>query len=1805
MIRILVAYIALLQFRTTKPASNRHISSLNLLLPVSKSTNVVYELEAFNGCYDWTSSNSEVLSVRNVQTHTESNVPCYNKAVVRVESSVVHPGVIWLIAKDRLSGHMLKCESKVALVHRIEILTRLRTIYVDDFETLELIGYDAEGNSFSTLEGLKFDWHISQSQHLAEFWDFRDSGIKTTKIREDIERSGSRTDNVVLKGLTTGRITVSSAVKDLAYSNVSTEVVVHIIEHFVVVPEGNLYVLPCNKIQLKIFIIRTKDHQPIVTQLALPNPNYRFESNDPALGAVDTSGLLRTFTETGEFFLNVIDTKKEDNLLQKRVTIVKPWKILLNIRMLSQAEYEQLTSGEYDYLTDVYDRLEDYDNNWNLLKDMRYLIRPFLYDSSGNVIEISGVKLHWNVDKTLFNARFLPNNMVVVSPSSEPFSSNVEVELKDLECLDSYINATQEVTVQSPVAIIKTRTKEVILPVNGQYAAACIGGSKDHEWSISDDKVATIDHNGRIAALAYGTAVVHCVDAKNKHNSDSVSLTVDKYTALSVIEKKKEFMAKEARPFFISLTNERGSVFSNCTSVDIAAKAVKADFKITRRINEYAEMVKTIGSDKKARPEVYHKLGSSSEADLRSYQKYIDNKQYTREELEDLMAHYNNYGICTAYTGEGAEGDNQVLFTATALEPAKMLVQVYEPYRVSYQFDYNKEFFGETPLLMPHTSLGFELHNGPRAWGSAGTVKHKVAIEESQKAFFSSEEERNPNFLLVRLHCFNDAMKDEKRGRFTVTSANEADEELVSPIKLAIELTAICGHPAYVRIFEVQEENEVPAFSQYKPVLALRNSKTHLLKVWSFNQQHKAFWQQHSLKVSWQIDDKSIGHFKDSANTTTNLVLTERIGRTKARATSTGYLKSLSKRFEEIRDEIQISSLDLLAVEPSEVVLYYHERNQAVINIYNGSGYFRIATKTPDVVRTVYDSAKRELILIPLKIGETTIEIHDEQLAVADPVTCSIKVVRISRLELFADKALLKAGEPAQLEVKAYAGNGLIPANQMRYIDLVFKINGDISTDIDTRKMRLQLAKAGSYSITVESKENSVTSSPLYIDVYEPIWIFPSKIILLDGCKGFFEVKGGPSPQLRQKHNFSVKVSLPVSSLKLDRIDDTTYSVKPENKKSFGVTAQLLRTDDLSVVSEAKAAVLIEDLEDLHILGTGSLVEGTTGRYLAVPKTASGYVSPALCDIRFKLSYSHSEAATVNGYISDRSLGENPSLLGFNVNAMRQGSISIAVSAIYKERQERSSTIHVNVIENLNPDVKFALKADNCRSHALLLSVNSKYELHYHDPSVKQEVLYVDRAVKVLPNNIIEAGPKPGFDTLLIKKHKNYSYVAIRTDSPSSMIIENADAVNFMQTNTTTTLWVRALDDQGRMFANLPMNANVNVLNPSPQHIETMIDAQRGELTVRSSGEGKSFVFVASQEYPQLMDIVEVNVGPLIQPGGYMAVPLDATIRFRPVNISSMSALQSMQPDVMQIDELGHGIALKEGKTALKVRGYDAVTAEIDVVKVNNLKPKETNPLVVTNIVAGKNYKESYPFLFNLASNSRPIDIFRSSYVDYQYSVQCEANPPIFFLKPIETHETGAVGCELSFGKVDEVPVKSAMLTVKVLLPKGESVSKTIQFDIQPKFMVLNETKAIHLNKDLNAQELLIATQDKLSASSQGAFANYIRSSFDPKTSVQSVTITVPKEIASPLKDTLLLENMITGQKEQVALTYDPSSSVWTKLMNYVSYDINISFVDIVVIIFCFVIVGFVLFQMRRYKNSYQDQDVTISRFSHSKSKLH
>lgn len=87
-------------------------------------------MEASNGCYSWSSQRPDFLSIQGFRDETNSN--CESKALVKLCNTKPHDNIIWIQVIDKDTGDVMRVESKIAKVQKIEILTKLRTIDVGD-----------------------------------------------------------------------------------------------------------------------------------------------------------------------------------------------------------------------------------------------------------------------------------------------------------------------------------------------------------------------------------------------------------------------------------------------------------------------------------------------------------------------------------------------------------------------------------------------------------------------------------------------------------------------------------------------------------------------------------------------------------------------------------------------------------------------------------------------------------------------------------------------------------------------------------------------------------------------------------------------------------------------------------------------------------------------------------------------------------------------------------------------------------------------------------------------------------------------------------------------------------------------------------------------------------------------------------------------------------------------------------------------------------------------------------------------------------------------------------------------------------------------------------------------------------------------------------------------------------------------------------------------------------------------------------------------------------------------------------------
>ncbi|TMS16102.1 Nuclear pore membrane glycoprotein 210 [Larimichthys crocea] len=148
-------------------------SRLNIpkvLLPLARSTKINFTLETTEGCYRWSSTRPEVASIQAVDE--DSSRGCSRRAVLQALSTQPSRLTSIILAEDVVTGQVLRCDAIVDIISEIQIVSTTRELHLEDSPlALKIHALDSEGNTFSTLSGLVFDWTLVKDVDVNGFSD--------------------------------------------------------------------------------------------------------------------------------------------------------------------------------------------------------------------------------------------------------------------------------------------------------------------------------------------------------------------------------------------------------------------------------------------------------------------------------------------------------------------------------------------------------------------------------------------------------------------------------------------------------------------------------------------------------------------------------------------------------------------------------------------------------------------------------------------------------------------------------------------------------------------------------------------------------------------------------------------------------------------------------------------------------------------------------------------------------------------------------------------------------------------------------------------------------------------------------------------------------------------------------------------------------------------------------------------------------------------------------------------------------------------------------------------------------------------------------------------------------------------------------------------------------------------------------------------------------------------------------------------------------------------------------------------------
>ncbi|KAI5182041.1 hypothetical protein MUG91_G35n16 [Manis pentadactyla] len=282
---LLLALSGLLAVGSTAAAAKLNIPKV--LLPFTRATRVNFTLEASEGCYRWSSTRPEVASIEPLGP---SEQQCSQQAVVQARLSQPARLTSIIFAEDITTGQVLRCDAIVDLIHGIQIVSTTRELYLEDSPLeLKIQALDSEGNTFSTLAGLVFDWTIVKDTEANRFSDshnalriltFLESTYIPPSYISEMEKVAKQGDTILVSGMKTGSSKLKARIQEAVYKNVHpAEVRLLILENILLNPAYDIYLMVGTSIRYKVQKIR----QGKITELSMPSDQYelQLQNNTP------------------------------------------------------------------------------------------------------------------------------------------------------------------------------------------------------------------------------------------------------------------------------------------------------------------------------------------------------------------------------------------------------------------------------------------------------------------------------------------------------------------------------------------------------------------------------------------------------------------------------------------------------------------------------------------------------------------------------------------------------------------------------------------------------------------------------------------------------------------------------------------------------------------------------------------------------------------------------------------------------------------------------------------------------------------------------------------------------------------------------------------------------------------------------------------------------------------------------------------------------------------------------------------------------------------------------------------------------------------------------------------------------------------------------------------------------------------------------------------------------------------------------------------------------------------------------------
>nr|XP_021537546.1 nuclear pore membrane glycoprotein 210-like [Neomonachus schauinslandi] len=1068
-----------------------------VLLPFGREPGrVPFLLEAQRGCYTWHSTHHDAVTVEPLY---ENGTLCSQKAMLIAESTQPIRLSSIILAREIVTDHELRCDVKVDVIDSIEIISRTRELYVDD-SPLELMvrALDAEGNTFSSLAGMMFEWSIAQDNETTR--EELSSKIRILKYSEaeysppvyiaEMEKEEKQGDMILVSGIRTGAAVVKVRIYEPFYKKVAAALIrLLVLENIFLIPSHDIYLLVGAYIKYQV----AKMVQGRMTEVGFPLEHYTLELQDHRVACNwSLSGKVALLDEKRAMVTAV-------QLGQTNLVFVHKNVHMRSVSGLPNCTIYVVEPGFLDFTVQPGDR-------WSLEVGQVYVITVEVFDRSSTKVYISDnlrimyqfLREYFEEQLTTVNGSYhvvkaLKSGVVVINASL----TSIIYQNKNIQPIKFPIIHQQEVKIYFPIKLTPNFLAFPHHPMGilYRYKVQVEGGSGNFTWTSSNETVAMVTTKGVVTAgQVRGNSTVLARDVQNPFRYGEIKIYVLKLNKMELL------------PFHADV--EIGQIIE----IPIAMYHVKKENKEVIMFTDCSHLLLDLNMDKQG---VFTLLKEG-----------VQRPGPTHCSSIHIAAKSLGHTLVTVSVTESEEYLESSA-TFAAYEPLKAVNPV------------------EVALVTWQSVKEMVFEGGPRPWIlEPSRFFLELSMEKTEKIELSQVRlpaKRKQNQYIYRVLCL-----DLGEQALTFRIGNHPGVLNPSPAVEAVQVRFMCAHPASMAVTPVYR---VPAGAQpcplpqhNKQLIPVSSLRDTVLELAVFDQHRRKFDNFSSLMLEWKSSNETLAHF-ENYNSVEMVAKDDGSGQTRLHGHQVlkvhqlkgtvligvnfvGY--SEKKSPEKLSNLPRSAAVELLLVDdvtvlPENATIYDHPDVKEIFSLVEGSGYFLVNSSEQDIVTVTYMEAESSVQLVPVHPGFFTLEVYDLCLAFLGPAVAYLRVSDMQELELdLIDK--VEIGKTVLVTVRVLGSSKRPFRNKyFRNMELKLQLASAIVTltlmeeqDEYSENYILRAVSIGQTTLVAIARDKmgrKFTSAPRQIEVFPPFRLVPEKMTLIPTNMMQVMSEGGPQPQ--------------------------------------------------------------------------------------------------------------------------------------------------------------------------------------------------------------------------------------------------------------------------------------------------------------------------------------------------------------------------------------------------------------------------------------------------------------------------------------------------------------------------------------------------------------------------------------------------------------------------------------------------------------------------------------------------------------------